>query len=358
MSQGRAEVGTAHRVGSGFGRLVRAWRALPPERHLAAAAAIGLFVTLFLPWYQVTVIATGSRNLQSASASLTAWGAFSFVEGAVLLVSGAVLVLLFQRAEGRAFHLPGGDGTAITIAGLWTCVLIIWRMFDKQGTASHGQYANTYGIEWGIFVALAVAALLAYSGSRIRAAHRPEPPLPWERPTDPLPPRPPARAPRAGTPSDDAAIRSREASTPSERAPAPPERPHPAARAERPDRPVDRAQLAFRAAQGFDPPAGPPEFELPPRPTPTPAERAARPTPTPAERPEATPVPFNHSEALTQRGTRPVRPPRPVRATDPNTVRLSRPATPAARTRSPDDGDRGGENGNDDSQPTVPNGRD
>ena len=76
----------------------------------------------------------------------------------MLLVAAAVLTLLFQRAEGQAFHLPGGDGGVITAAGLWTCALIIWRIFDKQGGTAHGQHATTYGIEWGIFVALAVAA--------------------------------------------------------------------------------------------------------------------------------------------------------------------------------------------------------
>ena len=68
----------------------------------------------------------------------------------------------------------------ITAAGVWTCLLIVWRMFDKQGATTHGAAATTSGIEWGIFVALAAAAFLAYSGSRIRAAHRPEPPLPGE----------------------------------------------------------------------------------------------------------------------------------------------------------------------------------
>jgi hypothetical protein len=145
-------------------------------------ASLGLFLTLFLPWYQETVIATTvkAKNLQSASESLTGWAAFSFVEAAVLVVAVSVLVLLFYRAEGRAFHLPGGDGWVITAAGAWTCFLIVWRMFDKQGTTSHGQYASTAGIEWGIFVALFVAALLTYAGTRIRAAHQPEPPLPTE----------------------------------------------------------------------------------------------------------------------------------------------------------------------------------
>ena len=171
----------ARHAGSGAGRAARAWRTLSPDRRLAAWAALGLFLALFLPWYQDTVIATSTgATLQSQSVTLTGWGAFSFVEASVLLVAAGVLTLLFQRAEGRAFHLPGGDGWVIMAAGLWTCLLIVWRMFDKQGTTQHGQYADASGIEWGIFIALAVAALLAYAGARIRAAHQPEPPLPGD----------------------------------------------------------------------------------------------------------------------------------------------------------------------------------
>jgi hypothetical protein len=176
-----APTAAARRVGSGTSRLVHAWRALPHESQLAAFASVALFLTLFLPWYQVTLIARGqSARLQSASATITGWGAFSFVEAAVLLVAASVLVLLFQRAEGRAFHLPGGDGGVITAAGVWTCVLIIWRIFDKQGATATGPSATSSGVEWGIFVALTAGAFLTYSGSRIRAAHRPEPPLPGE----------------------------------------------------------------------------------------------------------------------------------------------------------------------------------
>ena len=198
------------------GRIARAWRVLPSERRLAAAAAFGLFLTLFTPWYQETVIASGKTPaLRSASVSLTGWGAFSFVEAAVLLVAIAVLVLLFVRAEGKAFHVPGGDGVVIMAAGIWTAVLIVWRMFDKEGTTGHGQYATTAGIEWGIFVALGVAALLAYAGTRIRRAHEPEPPLPGDRQADPgaldadqLWADRPARGERARTPGQPAPDRA------------------------------------------------------------------------------------------------------------------------------------------------------
>lgn len=161
------------------GRITRATRKLSPEQRLAGLAACCLFLTLFLPWYQESVIITSAKGRPvPATESLTGWAAFSWVEAAVLLVAVSVLVLLFQRAEGRAFHLPGGDGWAITLAGGWTCFLVAWRMLDKQGTTGHGQYASTSGIEWGIFVALGVAGLLTYAGTRIRASRRPEPPLP------------------------------------------------------------------------------------------------------------------------------------------------------------------------------------
>lgn len=189
-------------------RLVAAWRALPPEGRLAATAALGLFATMLLPWYQV--------QSRAVNDSITAFGAFSFVEAAVLLVALGVLALLFARSERATFHLPGGDGTVVTAAGLWVAVLLLWRLFDKPNVAG-----ALVGVEWGIFVALAAAGLLAYAGVRMRRAARPPAPLVRQRPRIPtevpppapgttttqvLPPERPRRArgrPGAGPPHDD-----------------------------------------------------------------------------------------------------------------------------------------------------------
>jgi len=199
MSTERPAPSAARRAGAGVGRVHRAWNLLSPERRLAAIAAIGLFASLFLPWYQETVLDTTSKKPIDISTSVTGWGAFSPVEAAVLLVAAGVLVLLFKRAEGNAFHVPGGDGFVVMAAGVWTCLLVFWRIFDKQSTDLHGQGATISGIEWGIFVALAVAALLAYAGNRIRAAHQPEPPLPGE-PDGGEPIRTEPQAPRGRSP--------------------------------------------------------------------------------------------------------------------------------------------------------------
>jgi hypothetical protein len=153
-------------------RLQAAIRALDPDQRLAGIAAVALLVTLFLPWYQKSV-AVGNSGLDSQN--LTAFGVFSFVEAAVMLVALAVFVLLFARAERRAFHLPGGDGTVILAAGAWAAVLLLWRVFDRPDVEGVGA---TVGITWGFFFAFVAAAALAGAGWRIRQAGRPEPPNP------------------------------------------------------------------------------------------------------------------------------------------------------------------------------------
>jgi hypothetical protein len=92
-------------------------------------------------------------------------------------VAAGVLYLVWARANRRAFHLPGGDGTVIMAAGIWAAALLVWRLFDKPGAKQHEE-GLTIGVEWGIFVALLAAGALAAAGARVRAAHRPEPPNP------------------------------------------------------------------------------------------------------------------------------------------------------------------------------------
>jgi hypothetical protein len=213
---------------------IPAFRALPAEMQQAAGAAAGLGLTLFLPWYEKSFFDTSGAAPRSQSQSLSAFGVFSFVEAAILLVAAGVLYLIWARSQRKGFHLPGGDGTVIMAAGGWAFLLLVWRLFDKPDVDDPGA---TVGIGWGIFVALVAAGALTAAGARVRAAHRPEPPNPaaddagWERPpraerrraarrprevtavTEAFsrppgwegdPPEAPGRAPRPGTATDEA----------------------------------------------------------------------------------------------------------------------------------------------------------
>src|ERR1700684_4729675 len=149
-------------------RLADVWRALAPERRRTALVSLGLFVSMLLPWYSKTDTLVVGGAAKATEQSLSAFQAFSWVEAAVLLVSAGVLTLLFARAEGRDFQLPGGDGTIITIAGAWAAILIFYRMLDKPSLHGNQTLTTTVGIEWGIFIALLLALGLAYMGRRTR----------------------------------------------------------------------------------------------------------------------------------------------------------------------------------------------
>jgi hypothetical protein len=168
-------------VGGALSRLVAAWRGLRAVQRLAVYGALGLFVTMLLPWYSKSAVGVSpSGKPVKAEDTLNAFQAFSFVEAAVLLVAVGVIVLLLARGEGRAFHLPGGDGTVILAAGIWVCLLVFYRQFDKPGADAIPGLATTVGVTWGIFVTFLCGLFLAYAGTRLRGAHLGEPPLPGD----------------------------------------------------------------------------------------------------------------------------------------------------------------------------------
>ena len=195
-------------VRNGLLRVARAWRALDVEQRRAAVAALALLVTMFLPWYEKNVV-VGNALVSDA---VSAFGDVSFIEAAIFLVSGGVLLLLFFRAEQRAFHLPGGDGTVILAAGAWATFLLFWRVFDRPDISGRGA---TVGIQWGFFLAFAASIALTIVGFRLRQRHLAEPtkaqdPTTKVEPTPPpmpatIPQRTPARRPRrpAGGPGSE-----------------------------------------------------------------------------------------------------------------------------------------------------------
>jgi hypothetical protein len=180
-------------------------RGLPPEHRLAGIAATALAASLLLPWYQKSFVPSGPGPRVFVQDNMSAFGVFSFVEAAVLLVAVGVLYLVWAREQRKGFHLPGGDGFVISLAGGWAMALLVWRIFDRPGPDDP---STDVGIQWGFFFALAAAGALIAAGARVRAAHRPEPPNPaedpgWEDPA-PRPPRPANREPRDPTVVTDA----------------------------------------------------------------------------------------------------------------------------------------------------------
>jgi hypothetical protein len=73
-------------------RIAAAPRALGSDQQLAGLAALALLLSMFLPWYEKSVVDPDSDRFVSDAVS--AFGTVSFVEAAVFLVAAGVLVLL------------------------------------------------------------------------------------------------------------------------------------------------------------------------------------------------------------------------------------------------------------------------
>lgn len=141
-------------------------RRLDPNQRLAGLAAVVLPASMLLPWWQDPFLRVSQAGV----------GQLTFLEVALASVAAAVLVLLFGRAEGRAFHLPLSDGTLLAASGIWASFLVLFRMLDppeRSGRTGSSVIVTTdYGLRWGIALALAAAILLAVAGVRARRKHR------------------------------------------------------------------------------------------------------------------------------------------------------------------------------------------
>ena len=164
-------------------------RELPPELRNAGIAAGALALSLVLPWYEQSYAPKGRTRFVQRNVS--AFGVFSFVEAAVPLVAAGVLFLVWARSEKKGFHLPGGDGTAIALAGGWALLLLVWRLFDKPELAGPEQPLRN---PVGHVRRAARRGRAARDGVARARRHRPEPPNPIADEPEPAPaPRPPRR---------------------------------------------------------------------------------------------------------------------------------------------------------------------
>ena len=112
---------------------------------------------MFLPWWRDPL--TG----------LSYWAVnrFTFIELAIVMTAGAVLVLLYGRADQRGFHLPLSDGTLTAAAGVWCCALVLARILDPP-TRVLADRSLDYDLRWAFLFALVCAMLLAVAGVRGR----------------------------------------------------------------------------------------------------------------------------------------------------------------------------------------------
>lgn len=149
-------------------RLATAFSALHRDQRLVVGAAAAVLVSMLLPWYTKTTVATGPKGLQSADSAQIALFVPSFIEASIALVAVAVVALMLARGERRQFDLPFPDRIVVAAAGVWVSLLIFLRFVDTPDGSSSAAITTSFQLSWGIWFALVSAAALIAAGLRLQ----------------------------------------------------------------------------------------------------------------------------------------------------------------------------------------------
>jgi MFS family permease len=141
------------------------------RRAFAAAAAAGLLVSLFAPWYREIVVAPGLSGLRTLSLTRSGWQAFSATEVLVLVVAAlAMLVVIGMPRNDPEQDMPDRlrlSGAVVAALGALAFAVVLVRLTTSPGTTKHALDETMVAIRWGMFLALVCSAALAAAGLRL-----------------------------------------------------------------------------------------------------------------------------------------------------------------------------------------------
>ena len=130
---------------------------------VAAVSGIVLLVVMFLPWYGVDVNVAGF----SASTSVTAWEAMSFIDILLFLVALVAIGVPVARATGSLpDDMPGS--LLILAAGGIGLLLALFRLIDipAPDVPAAAESSVDFGRKIGLFLGVLATAGITYGGWR------------------------------------------------------------------------------------------------------------------------------------------------------------------------------------------------
>jgi hypothetical protein len=148
-------------VGRQLRRAAQDLRRLRADESLALAGVAIILGSLVLPWFGVPL---------QGDLVQTGFGGFGFAEAALVLTAAATLLLLVRAGDGWIPPRPVREWGLLVAAGAWAIVIVVVRMIDRPSfDLDIIDVHQRYGLRYGIFIALAGAALILVSGLRVRS---------------------------------------------------------------------------------------------------------------------------------------------------------------------------------------------
>jgi hypothetical protein len=125
---------------------------------IAGAAAVLLFIDLFLSWYSVDLGGALGAAAKSAGVdtSVSAWGAFSWVDLLLLLTILAALAMVVVRGTGRSVDLPASLPLIVAGLGVFATLVVLYRILNQPGPN------DIISVEYGAYLGLILVAALTY----------------------------------------------------------------------------------------------------------------------------------------------------------------------------------------------------
>jgi hypothetical protein len=155
---------TSSAVGRQLRRAARDLRRLRADERLALIGVALIAASFVLPWFGVRL----EGNLTQ-----TGFAGFGFAEGALVLTAAATLLLLARIGDGWVPPRPLREWGLLATAGAWSMGIVVIRMIDRPSfDLDIIDVHQSYGLRYGIFVALGGAALILIAGLRVRIRER------------------------------------------------------------------------------------------------------------------------------------------------------------------------------------------
>lgn len=132
---------------------------------IAGASGVALFLFMLLPWYgvkdSVAIPGVGSYG----GGTVSAWGAFTFIDFLLLIVAVIAVGLMVARAIGAMPKGMGSPGTLVAAAGALGLLLILFRLLATPDIDLSGVgFDAELGRKYGIFLSLLAAGGIAFGG--------------------------------------------------------------------------------------------------------------------------------------------------------------------------------------------------
>jgi hypothetical protein len=127
---------------------------------VAAAAGIVLLISMWLPWYDITI---HGIKLPGIDNTVNAWQAFSLIDIFLLITAIAAIGAAVLAANEGDSGLPVAASSVVTALGALAVLLIIFRLIDSPAPNDLPDQIDI-GRKIGIFIGLVAAAAVTYGG--------------------------------------------------------------------------------------------------------------------------------------------------------------------------------------------------